>query len=166
MSLSFFSNKTACACVVLIILTASPLINFAQIKGIVVSIADGDTFTLLDSENKQIKIRLHGIDCPERAQDFGQVAKQYLSDLIFRKPVSVTQTDIDRYGRTIGIVYIDTININERILLSGLAWHYKRYDSNPVWSKLEQTAKENKKGLWSKNDPVPPWEFRKLKTAQ
>src|SRR5687768_7563427 len=73
------------------------------IHGRVVSIADGDTFTLLTNENKQVKVRLHGIDCPERAQDFGQVARQKLSDLIFNQQVRVVEKDIDRYQRTVGM---------------------------------------------------------------
>ncbi|HYH14178.1 MAG TPA: thermonuclease family protein, partial [Flavisolibacter sp.] len=73
------------------------------IQGRVVSIADGDTFTLLTNEKKQVKVRLHGIDCPERAQDFGQVARQKLSDMIFNQQVRVVEKDVDRYQRTVGI---------------------------------------------------------------
>jgi endonuclease YncB( thermonuclease family) len=135
-----------------------------ELSGKVVSIADGDTFTMLVEGNKQVKIRLHGIDCPEKSQDFGQVAKKYLSDLVYNKTVRVREMDTDRYGRTIGMVMIDSVNVNEALLKAGLAWHYTRYDKNPKWSVVEKKARAGKKGLWSKPDAVAPWEFRKSKT--
>src|SRR5688572_126201 len=76
-----------------------------SIGGKVVGISDGDTFKLLVAGNKQLRVRLHGIDCPEKNQDFGMVARSKLSDLIFGKLVKVIEKDRDRYGRTIGIVY-------------------------------------------------------------
>jgi len=134
---------------------------FGQITGKVVSVADGDTFTLLTPDKHQIKIRLHGIDCPEKSQDFGMVAKKFLSDLIFDKQVSVQEKDTDRYGRIIGMVMIENVNVNEALLIAGLAWHYKYYDHNPQWALLEERARAAKKGLWVKADAIQPWEFRK-----
>lgn len=139
------------------------LAGSVQLKGLVVSIADGDTFTLLTDDKKEVKIRLHGIDTPEKGQDYYQVAKIFLSDLIFQKNVEIEEKDIDRYGRTIGMVYYQNRNINEELLKAGLAWHYKFYDKNPLWSKLEDDARNAKKGLWSLANPVAPWEWRKLK---
>jgi micrococcal nuclease len=133
----------------------------AQINGRVVSVSDGDTFTLLTNDNEQIRIRLYGIDCPEKDQDFGQVAKKFLSDLVYNKNVNVTKTDVDRYGRTIGKVFIDSVNVNKSLLRAGLAWHYKRYDDDPAWAKVEATARRKKLGLWAKADAVPPWEYRR-----
>jgi micrococcal nuclease len=75
--------------------------------------------------------------------------------------VSVKDMDTDRYGRTIGMVTIDGINVNEELLKAGLAWHYKTYDKNPAWAKLEEEARKNKKGLWLQPNPIPPWEWRK-----
>ncbi|HEY5825254.1 MAG TPA: thermonuclease family protein, partial [Cyclobacteriaceae bacterium] len=97
--------------IVIFLLVVSP--SFCQLSGKVIAVADGDTFTLLTATKKQIKIRLHGIDCPERKQDFGNAAKKFLTDLIFNKAVDVKEMNIDRYGRTIGIVRIDSTNINE-----------------------------------------------------
>jgi endonuclease YncB( thermonuclease family) len=132
------------------------------IDGKVVSIADGDTFTLLSNENKQIKIRLYGIDCPEKKQDFGQVAKQKLSDFIFGKTVRVVQKDIDRYKRIVALVYDKQNNcINTEMLKAGLAWHYTKYDQNPEWQQLENSARANHLGLWSQPSPTPPWEWRR-----
>lgn len=121
-----------------------PILALAQLSGRVVAVADGDTFTLL-AENTESRIRLHGIDCPERGQDFSQVAKTFLSDLMFGKTVSVKQTDTDRYGRVIGIVMVDGVNVNEALLKEGLAWHYVYYDKNPEWAKMEAEARRQKK---------------------
>lgn len=140
-----------------------PILCFGQLTGKVVGVADGDTFTLLLEDNTQVKVRLHGIDCPEKSQDFGQVAKKYLSDLIFNKTVIVKEMDIDRYGRTIGMVLISNLNVNEKLLEVGLAWHYKKYDSNKNWAEIEKRAREHKRGLWVDVNPTPPWEYRNSK---
>ena len=142
-----------------------PILVIAQLKGKVVRIADGDTFTLLTEENRQVKVRLYGIDCPEKAQDFGQVAKQFLSNQIFGKQVEVHEKNIDRYGRTIGIVFTDNpINVNEALIKVGLAWYYSDYDKNhPAWNSLEKQAREKKIGLWSQPNPIAPWNFRRQK---
>lgn len=132
----------------------------AQLVGKVVSIADGDTFTML-IDKEQVKIRLQGVDCPEKGQDFGNVAKEFLSGYVFSKVVTVKKIGTDRYGRTIGMVTIDGANVNEKLLEAGLAWHYKKYDHNPAWAALETEAKKDKKGLWSIPNPVPPWDYRK-----
>jgi len=133
---------------------------YCQNSGQVVSIADGDTFTMLVN-NEQIRIRLHGIDCPEKGQDFSNVAKEFLADYVFGKVVTVKEMDVDRYGRTIGMVTIDGVNVNEKLLEAGLAWHYKNYDRNPDWAKLEDQARRDKRGLWVQPNPIPPWEWRK-----
>lgn len=104
-------------------------IGFAQLCGRVVSIADGDTFTLLTEDKKQVKVRLYGIDCPEKGQNFSEKAKQYSSSCIFGKEITVIEKDIDRYGRIVGIAMVnDTISLNELLLANGFAWHYTQYD--------------------------------------
>lgn len=135
-------------------------LSFAQLIGKVVSIADGDTFTMLVN-NERIRIRLHGIDCPEKGQDFSNVAKDLLSNYVFGKTVTVKEMDTDRYGRTIGMVVIDSVNVNQKLLEAGLAWHYTQYDKNPAWAKLEREAKNKKLGLWSLPNPIAPWDYRK-----
>jgi len=137
-----------------------PFFSFAQIQSKVVSIADGDTFTLLTKEKKQIKVRLYGIDCPEKGQPISNVCKQYLSNLIFYKDVNVEDKGKDRYGRTLGIVFVDTVNINESLLAAGMAWHYKQYDKNKEWAEMEKRARSEKKGLWKDEKPIAPWETR------
>lgn len=144
----------------LLLLLFLPFTLSAQLTGKVVAIADGDTFTLL-VDNREVKIRLHGIDCPEKKQDFGNAAKQYLSDLIFGHQVTAQEMGKDRYGRTIALVTVDGTPVNEAMISAGLAWHFKQYDRNPTWATLEETARREKKGLWVQPDPLPPWEFRK-----
>jgi endonuclease YncB( thermonuclease family) len=133
------------------------------IYGKVVSIADGDTITVLDSSKTQHKIRLWGIDCPESHQDFGTKAKQFTSDLVFGKTVQAITEDTDRYGRTVGTVMIDGKSLNEELVKSGYAWVYGQYCKKPIyeqWKRYEETARTGKVGLWSQANPMPPWEFR------
>ena len=133
-------------------------------SGKAVSISDGDSFTLLTDGNKQVRIRLHGIDSPEKGQDFGTAARQKLSGLIFGKQLRIEEKDRDRYGRTVAIVYAGGIrSVNEQMLQAGLAWHYRQYDQNPEWERLEKAARQNRAGLWSQPDPTPPWLFRNEK---
>lgn len=136
---------------------------FTQMKGKVVSITDGDTFVILNDQKEQIKIRLHGIDAPEKKQDFGTVAKNYLSSLIYNKEITIDYKNLDRYGRTIGIVFIEQLNVNEKMLEEGMAWHFKKYDKNSDWAALEDKAKEAKKGLWLQPNAIAPWEWRSRK---
>lgn len=152
-------NKTLSLLFLCLLFTVAAV---AQITGKVVGIADGDSFTLLTSDNKQLKIRLHGIDCPEKKAPFGQQAKTFTSDLIFGKYVTIKQTAKDRYRRTVAIVYLpDGRILNEELLKAGMAWHYRQHDKNPRWSKMEQQARIAKRGLWQAPHPEPPWEYRK-----
>lgn len=139
--------------------------TYSQIKGKVVSITDGDTFVVLSEKNEQIKIRLHGIDAPEKKQDYGNTSKLFLSSLIFNKEVIIEYKNLDRYGRTIGITFVEGTNVNEKMLVEGMAWHFKKYDKNPEWATLENKAKEEKKGLWLQSNPIAPWEWRNRKKA-
>jgi micrococcal nuclease len=150
----------------IIILSFSHFSTFAQLSGKVVKIADGDTFTMLIRGNKQVKVRLHGIDCPEKSQSFGNVAKKFLSEAIYGKQVKLHKMGVDRYGRTLAIVTIGNININEELLKEGLAWYYTRYGDDPYWAKLEYTARLQKKGLWVMFNPTSPWDYRKSKAQK
>lgn len=133
------------------------------ISGKVVRVADGDTFTLLDKKNKQVRVRLYGIDCPENRQDFSQVAKKFTSDRVFEKVVKVEVQNRDRYGRVVGLVVLpDGKILNEELLKAGLAWHYTHYDKTKEFAKLQRIAKREKRGLWQHKNPIPPWDFRKL----
>lgn len=138
--------------------------NFNKVlSGKVVSIADGDTLTLLDAQNRQIKIRLAEIDTPEKGQPYGKRAKEELSRLVFHKDIRVIQVDIDRYSRIVGKVYVDDLYINKELVSLGAAWVYRDYSDDPVLIALEKEAKEHLRGLWSlpEKDIVPPWEWRR-----
>ena len=131
-------------------------------SGKVISIADGDTVTVFISAEEKIKVRLNGIDCPEKAQDFGQRAKEFTSLACFGKIVKVHSFGKDKYGRTLGEVILpDGKSLNKELLKAGLAWHYKKYSSDATLDSLEGVARRDKKGLWSRDDATPPWEFRK-----
>jgi len=129
----------------------------------VVGISDGDTITVLH-DGRGEKIRLYGIDCPEKKQDFGQRAKEFASQNVFGKVVEVETVDTDRYGRTVGLVYLDNkYSLNEALIASGYAWVYKRYcvrSACKEWLEIELEARKMKRGLWSIPNPTPPWEFR------
>jgi|GEM_PF-2036473 len=144
-----------------IILTTNIFAN--DFKANVISINDGDTIKVLNN-NKQIKIRLYGIDCPEKGQSFGNKAKKFTSKLIFYKQISVKQITKDQYNRLVALVYIDDICLNEILIAYGYAWVYHTYCKEPYktqWLKYENYAKKNNLGIWSENNPIPPWEFRK-----
>ncbi len=135
-----------------------------SISGKVVSIADGDTLTILDNSNTQTKVRLSAIDAPEKAQAFGQRGKQELSDICFGKQATIKVVDIDRYGRTVGDVECAGINANEEMIRSGLAWVYRKYAQGyDNLYAIESEAKSAKRGLWADSNPTPPWEWRKLR---
>ena len=129
-------------------------------KGKVVGVADGDTITVLQGR-KQVIIRLHGIDTPEKAQDFGQVAKKFTAALVFGKIVSVKVITIGRYGRTVAVIHQGSKCLNEALVRAGLAWHYKRYSNSKKLAALEREARRKKRGLWAHKDPVPPWNWRR-----
>jgi endonuclease YncB( thermonuclease family) len=128
--------------------------------GKVVGVTDGDTIKVL-RDGKQVKIRLAAIDCPEKGQPWGNKAKQFTSQLVLFQTVGVLPLGEDRYGRIVGWVFIEEINLNKALLRAGLAWHYRQYSNNSLLTALEMEAREAKKGLWSETDPVPPWEWRK-----
>ena len=136
----------------------------AEIKGKVVAVADGDTITVLDEmDHASFKIRLDKIDAPEKEQAFGNKAKLYLSSLIFGKQVSVRFKAVDRYGRILGVVFCDGLEINLVMVQDGYAWHYAHYDKTPAYIHAEKQARELKKGLWIENNPQNPYLFRKIR---
>jgi endonuclease YncB( thermonuclease family) len=137
------------------------------LQGKVVSVADGDTITVLDAEKNQHKIRLQGIDAPEKAQAFGAKSKQALYEMVHGKTVQVSFEKSDKYGRILGKVLLDGQDICHEQIKAGLAWHYKKYQNQQplvdrdAYSASETAAKNEKLGLWSDPRPVAPWDFRK-----
>jgi endonuclease YncB( thermonuclease family) len=138
-----------------------------MLQGKVVSVADGDTITVLDAEKIQYKIRLQGIDAPEKAQAFGAKSKQALHEMVHGKTVQVSYEKSDKYGRIVGKVLLGGQDICHQQIKAGLAWHYKKYqdeqprDDRDAYHASEMAAKSQKLGLWSDLQPVAPWDFRK-----
>jgi endonuclease YncB( thermonuclease family) len=139
---------------------------WADITGYVVGVADGDTITVLDTDKVQHKIRLTGIDAPEKKQPFGNRSKQSLSDMVFNKTVTVETDKRDRYGRELGKVMDGSKDVNLEQVRAGMAWHYKAYErTQPIidrqaYADAENEAKAAKRGLWVDSEPTPPWEWR------
>ena len=118
---------------------------------------------MLSDGNEQHKIRLNGIDAPEKGQAFGKVARNHLASLVEGREVRVEWRSKDRYGRILGTVFADGIDVNLEMLRAGLAWHYKRYDKTPAYAQAEAEAKAARRGLWSDKAPINPEEFRHSK---
>ena len=130
------------------------------LTGRVVSIADGDTLTVLDAANVQHKVRLAGIDAPERGQPFGNVARDGLATLAMGKAVAVIGGKRDKYGRTLARVEIEGQDAGHRLVSEGLAWHYVRYSDDARLAAAEREARAARRGLWRDPAPVAPWEWR------
>ena len=142
-------------------------LSAATIQGKVVGVADGDTLTILDANNTQHKIRLQGIDAPEKAQAFGLKSKQVLHKLVHSKHVTVEFQKKDKYGRTVGKVVLNGLDVCLEQIKFGMAWHYKQYQSEQpkedleTYAQAELTARAQALGLWKDKSTIPPWEFRR-----
>ena len=151
----------------MLMLVSSSAITAAEHRGVVVGVTDGDTITLLDSDNKQRKIRLAGIDAPERRQPFSDRAKQHLADLSFKKQATLDCFKTDQYKRKICRVWVQGKDVSLAQVRAGLAWHYKRFESEQTsseradYARAEDDARALRIGLWQSERPVPPWEFRR-----
>ena len=159
--------KRTLVCLLLALALAA---NAETITGRVVGVADGDTITVLDANKVRHKIRLAGIDAPEKKQPFGNRSKESLSELAFDKTVNVETTKRDRYGRQIGKVLVNGRDVNLVQVERGMAWFYRQYqreqspNDRKLYEAAEDAAKAGKRGFWRDADPVPPWEFRRNKT--
>ena len=131
--------------------------------GLVVHIVDGDTYDVMLSGQKT-RVRMDGIDAPERGMDYYKQAKNYLGELCENKEIRVEETDTDKYGRSIAKSYLpDGRELGQEMVRAGMAWHYKKYSDDAKLSQLEQEAKSAGIGLWSISNPEAPWERRKKK---
>jgi micrococcal nuclease len=146
----------------LLLLFLAPYSEASEFSGRVVAILDGDTIEVLRNRTTE-RIRLAGIDCPEKKQPFGQRAKQATSALSFGQHVIVLTAGKDRYGRTLGTVELaDGTNLNYELVHQGWCWWYWKYAPEDIFlAILEAGARDAKKGLWVDPAPVPPWEWRK-----
>ena len=140
--------------------------NADTLLGKVINVADGDTITVLDDTHTQHKIRLTGIDAPEKRQAFGNVSRLSLAEQVAGQSVAVEWAKVDKYGRKLGKVLLAGLDSNLVQVKRGLAWHYKQYqrEQSPAdqqsYAAAEIEARATKLGLWRDADPMPPWEFR------
>jgi len=148
------------------------------IEGTVTKISDGDTILVTDTLGTKVKVRLYGIDCPEtekgnkrtgkaskQGQPYGEEAFRALQGKLQRQRVRLDVMDVDRYGRTVSIVWLGNRNIELEMVAEGWAWAYRQYLDRPYASEYinaEEQARAKKLGLWQQDNPQPPWEFRKL----
>jgi endonuclease YncB( thermonuclease family) len=137
------------------------------LHALVVEVSDGDSITVLDADKQQRKIRLQGIDAPEKAQAYGQKSKESLSALVYKKYVQVLWAKKDRYGRTVGQVIVGGLDACLEQVKRGMAWHYKDYqgeqssEDRVLYDRAETLAREKGFGLWQDTAPMEPWAFRR-----
>jgi endonuclease YncB( thermonuclease family) len=142
-----------------------------QLAGHVIAVADGDTITLLDSDKRQHRIRLDGIDAPEKAQAFGDRSRQSLRALAHDHAAVAHCPKTDKYGRRVCRVLIDGQDVGLEQVRRGMAWHFKRYASEQTpedrhaYAEAETEARAERRGLWRDVEPQPPWAFREHKRA-
>lgn len=132
------------------------------LTGQVVSVSDGDTLSLLTRDNRKIRVRLAEVDAPESGQPWGAKSKKMLSGIVYRKEVRVVVTDTDRYGRSVGRVYLGTVYVNAEIVKRGGAWAFTKYLRDLSIPPLEAEAKRARRGLWAMppSQTIPPWDWR------
>ena len=122
-------------------------------------VTDGDTIVLMD----RTRVRLHGIDAPERDQPYGPIATAALEYMVARS-VYLVEVDEDRYGRLVGQLYHskDGYDINASMVCAGYAWWYERYaPDSQILNNCQIEAQQAPKGLWEDEDPMPPWQWRR-----
>lgn len=136
-------------------------VNKSAQYGKVIKIVDGDTYDILLENQTTERIRMEGIDAPERGMPYYKVSKDYLGQLCFGKTIKIVQTNTDRYGRTVAKSYINDNELGLLMIQAGYAWHFKKYSHDLVLSEAETSAKNSQRGLWADQSPVAPWEWRK-----
>ena len=155
-----------CLQIVFYILLFCTYANSLELIGKVIKVSDGDTITLLTDDKVSHKVRLNDIDAPEKKQPFGSKSRDNLASYIAGEIVTVRYKSKDRYGRVLGTIYFDNLDINLQQVKNGYAWVYKKYSKNQTYYKEEQKARDLKKGLWIEKEPRAPWEFRKQKKSK
>jgi endonuclease YncB( thermonuclease family) len=126
----------------------------------VLAVLDGDTILILHKGHPE-KIRLADIDAPEKAQDFGMESRQSLAEMVLHRQLAVTARAIDKYGRTVALLVMDGLNVNEEQVRRGMAWEYSNFHSDRHYIALQAEARRARRGLWTRVNPMPPWQWRK-----
>ena len=148
-----------------LLLATASLLRTEKFTGEVVRVIDGDTIRVMHLSRAK-KIRLADVDTPEYKQAFGTQAKQFTSDLVRGKEVSVKVEGLDRHGRRVAEVILpDGRSLNRELVRAGFAWWNRKYSEDNTLGQLEEEARTAKRGLWADPEPLPPWEFRKRQKA-
>jgi len=141
--------------------------NADELTGRVVDVSSGDSITIMDASNTELKVRLSGIDAPEKQQPFGLESKKSLSDLINGKEVTVNWIKRDYHKRVVGKVLLKKVDVNLEQVKRGMAWVFKHFMDDPYsqdqadYMDAQDEAENRHLGLWSQNEPIPPWEYRR-----
>ena len=151
------------------------------LRGKVVKVADGDTIAIVDEKGFKYRIRLAGIDAPEKEQPYGKESTKNLKWLVYGKGITVEYSKFDRYTRIVGKVLIDSqrdtfclavdcvrkVDVGLEQINAGRAWHYKRYQNEQskvdrkLYSSAEREARNRQLGLWNEKKPISPWKWRR-----
>lgn len=139
-----------------------PLIAWSadNFRGLTVAVLDGDTVEVLTDQHVKIRIRLAGIDAPEKSQAYGQRSKQNLASMVAGKSVDVVDHGRDQYGRTVGSLSVDGFDVNAEQVKAGYAWVYARHNRDSRLPEFEEKARTARVGLWKDPKPTAPWEYR------
>ena len=138
-----------------------------ELRGRVVGVPDGDSLVVLDADRREHRVRLAGIDAPEKGQRFSNRARDNLGAMVRRQQVVVIWHKRDNYDRLVGVVYLDDREINLEQLRAGYAWWYRAYaleqsqDARASYERAEIEARQERRGLWLDANPVPPWAWRR-----
>ena len=138
-----------------------------EISGRVTAVADGDSLTITDSTRRSYRVRLQGIDAPERAQPFSNASKAALSKLVFGRDVVVVPQKTDQYGRIVGKLLVNDRDVALEQLRSGLVWFYTHFENEMApadrarYLAAQREARLARRGLWAGDRPTPPWQFRR-----
>lgn len=134
-------------------------------KGKSIKVDDGDTFTFLSSRKSTYRIRLEGIDAPEKGMPYAKKSKEFLAALLLDQAIEVQVVSVDRYGRYVCKVFCDGKEVNLLMLQAGYAWHYSQYNKDQSLARAEAKAREEQKGLWQNKNPLAPWTVRAYRRA-
>lgn len=150
-----------------LLLTLSMQTHADELSGRVIDVASGDSITIVDANNTELKVRLSGIDAPEKQQPFGLESRKSLTDLVYGKEVTVNWIKRDYHKRVVGKVLLNKVDINLEQVKRGMAWVFKHFMDDPYsqdqadYMDAQEEAENRHLGLWSQRDPIPPWEFRR-----
>ena len=134
------------------------------VSGVVTRVLDGDTYDLLLEDNTTVRIRMDAIDAPEGWQAYGREATNYLKEMAENQTVRVSLANTDRYNRVLSFSWLkDGRELSREMIKAGYAWHYKQYNNDAELARLEDEARAARRGLWSDDDPMAPWEARRLR---